>query len=469
MGFGDTLHFDEYKYRREHKYLSTSVIKKKLQQKTMQMASSSFGMGAGIGGAAFTGGLSLLGSAYSARQLSVLDQQTTILKEILAERDEAIPRERKRDYMVGAAIGVVALGIADVVPFLVEDTATSVVANATATTLATHAAPHVAGATLAQHGTIKAFESGVKEVAMSQLHAGAQTVATHAPHVASSLNIDPSHFTSQSTAVFNHGWAQGVSETIKAEGHIVSQATSAAANKGISKWAEHTLNGPRRCIPRFDEDEYRWENEDLNPEVINEMIQENTMQLFTSSFGVGAGIGGAFFTGGLNLFASAYSARRFSVLERLVEVLKHILVDNGHENPRERKRDIVAGAAIEVLAMGVADIVGDVASSVATHASSHVASTALAHHGTVKAFEHGVRDVAISQLHAGSHAIATHAPHAVSSLHIDPNRFVSDLTTAAYNNSWGYEHGVKGMLKLEEEGAHSLTEKGATKGLSRIM
>ncbi|KAG8816672.1 hypothetical protein FRC18_000884 [Serendipita sp. 400] len=234
MGFRDPFRrFDEYKYRRENQHLSTPTIERMLRQKTVELASSSFGMGAGIGGAAFTGGLSLLGTAYSARKYSVVEQQVAVLKSILIERGDDIPRERKRDFAVGAAIGVVALGIADVIPLAVHDAATSVAANATATAVATHAAPHVASATIAQHGTIKAFEAGAKEVAMSQLNAGAHAVGMHTSHAVSAMNVDPTQYSAHASA-FNYG----AEAAIKAEGKAATEAAKAVASAGISRGAE---------------------------------------------------------------------------------------------------------------------------------------------------------------------------------------------------------------------------------------
>ncbi|KAG8829598.1 hypothetical protein FRC17_006337 [Serendipita sp. 399] len=88
MGFFDTFGFDEYKYRRDHEHQSTSNLEKKLKEKKGQIARRAFGVGAGIGAAAFTGGVSLVGTAYSARQISVIDQQCDILKDILRRRGQ---------------------------------------------------------------------------------------------------------------------------------------------------------------------------------------------------------------------------------------------------------------------------------------------------------------------------------------------------------------------------------------------
>ncbi|KAG8850713.1 hypothetical protein FRB91_008845 [Serendipita sp. 411] len=86
MGFFDTLGFDEGRYRRDHKNEATPVLLKKLKEKKGQIGRRAFGVGAGIGAAAFTGGISLVGTAYSARQISVIDQQCDIIKAILRER-----------------------------------------------------------------------------------------------------------------------------------------------------------------------------------------------------------------------------------------------------------------------------------------------------------------------------------------------------------------------------------------------
>jgi hypothetical protein len=110
MGIGDTFSFDQTAYYWKHCDMSNDVLERKHSKKVMQTTASSFGVGAGIGLAIFTGGLSLAGSVYSARQADVINEQIYIIEGILAQRGRPIPRRRLRDELAGGAIGVASFG-----------------------------------------------------------------------------------------------------------------------------------------------------------------------------------------------------------------------------------------------------------------------------------------------------------------------------------------------------------------------
>ena len=59
-----------------------------------------------------TGGLSALHTAYAWRQMSVVKQQRKILEYILQEREEELPRTRKRDVLGGILVAAASAGTA---------------------------------------------------------------------------------------------------------------------------------------------------------------------------------------------------------------------------------------------------------------------------------------------------------------------------------------------------------------------
>jgi hypothetical protein len=111
MGVLDTLRFSEKKYREKHSKWSDRDLIKKHHEKVMIHTMNAGGATAGVLGAAATGGVSLLQTAYSARQMSVVKQQRKILEQILQDRGVGKPRKRTRDKLGGVALAAVSAGI----------------------------------------------------------------------------------------------------------------------------------------------------------------------------------------------------------------------------------------------------------------------------------------------------------------------------------------------------------------------
>lgn len=91
--------------------MSNAALFKKHHEKVVVHSANAGGAAISFLGAAATGGVSLLHTAYSARQMSVVKQQRKVLEHILDERGLVKPRKRKRDKIGGAAIAVVTAGV----------------------------------------------------------------------------------------------------------------------------------------------------------------------------------------------------------------------------------------------------------------------------------------------------------------------------------------------------------------------
>jgi len=105
---------------------------------------SIFSVGWGIGLAPCTMGMSLLGSAYSARQIHIIYQQVKLIEREIASRDGEIPRHRKRDFVYGVMIGltgvVIGVGIGQCIQPLIGPVVVGL-ASSGVTVLAHQAAP----------------------------------------------------------------------------------------------------------------------------------------------------------------------------------------------------------------------------------------------------------------------------------------------------------------------------------------
>ncbi|KAG8806466.1 hypothetical protein FRC17_004976, partial [Serendipita sp. 399] len=97
MSLSDTLHFDEFRYRDVHQDLPLTTLRAKLKELDESESAHGVGLGYSLLGAVATGGLSLLGTAYTGRQLSVINQKMKILKEIIHQRsnEEEAPASPK--------------------------------------------------------------------------------------------------------------------------------------------------------------------------------------------------------------------------------------------------------------------------------------------------------------------------------------------------------------------------------------
>jgi hypothetical protein len=134
MGLDDLFQFDAAAYRAKVRTLSDDALRQRQCIKTRQNLGGAWSVGFGIGGAVFTGGLSLIGTAYGARRMSVAQQKIEIVNEEMARRGAENYEERKRDTLIPCAIGVLTAGIG----FGIDD----LCASATIGTLATQELAH---------------------------------------------------------------------------------------------------------------------------------------------------------------------------------------------------------------------------------------------------------------------------------------------------------------------------------------
>ncbi|CAD0083022.1 unnamed protein product [Aureobasidium vineae] len=111
MGLDDIVSFDAAAYIAKVRKMDHAELRKREICKTRQIYSSSWSIGAGVGVAFFTAGLSLVGSAYGLRKMSIAEQKLVIVQEELKSRELDLYKERKRDFFIPMAIGVVTAGI----------------------------------------------------------------------------------------------------------------------------------------------------------------------------------------------------------------------------------------------------------------------------------------------------------------------------------------------------------------------
>ena len=179
MGIRDTFAFDSDKYARklnDKEKCSDRQLKKKHHQKCLAITTRGCGISAGIGLAPFTLGITLFSSAYSWRQMIVLEKQKKLIEEECRARMIPEPRERKRDIAIGSAVGVATMGLSAAIPFGVDSLAGEAVVGAASTAstafgtavdhLTLHAAELANAASQGGHG----LYHGVQETLTSQAH-----------------------------------------------------------------------------------------------------------------------------------------------------------------------------------------------------------------------------------------------------------------------------------------------------------
>lgn len=113
MGLLDTFRFNKKAYIIKVKNSDSRMLLKKHQAKMRKHYACIMRVGCGIGFAIHTLGISVIGSAYYARQMHVLHQQARFIEQEIASRENVIPRRRKRDVAVGLFVGSHSLHLAD--------------------------------------------------------------------------------------------------------------------------------------------------------------------------------------------------------------------------------------------------------------------------------------------------------------------------------------------------------------------
>jgi len=176
MDIQDTFAFDSDKYARnlnDKEKCSDRQLKEKHHQACMQIMACSCGVGAGIGAAPFTLGISLASSGYSLQRIIVLEEQKKLIEEECRARKIPVPRERKRDIGIGSAVGIMTMGLGDAIEIGADLLAGEAVVEAASAAsggvdhLTPHGAAELANAASQDgHG----FSHGVQETLTSQAH-----------------------------------------------------------------------------------------------------------------------------------------------------------------------------------------------------------------------------------------------------------------------------------------------------------
>jgi hypothetical protein len=158
MALGDTFGFDEAKYAEKIKSYTTQRLHEDEQIKYRQRVGAGVSTGGGILLAPLTGGVTLIGSLYGARRLSIADQKLHIIEAELKSRGIEPFTPKDSDVFIPAAITAATLGIAHGLPIEAH------LASHASSTLATEAVAHTG--TQAVHDVVadpSMFVHGMKE------------------------------------------------------------------------------------------------------------------------------------------------------------------------------------------------------------------------------------------------------------------------------------------------------------------
>jgi len=179
MGIRDTFGFSSRRYAVKQEKCTDRELKKKHHRKCLEIIICSSGVGAGIGAAPFTFGLTLAPAAYSLRQVNILCRQKELIEKECMRRKLPVPRERKRDFAIGLAVGIGSVGLSAAIPIGVHSLAGHAVAGAanTASTAFGSATHHVS---MHAHTLATAVNQGGHGLA----HGSKETLTSQAHHLA---------------------------------------------------------------------------------------------------------------------------------------------------------------------------------------------------------------------------------------------------------------------------------------------
>ena len=246
MGPRDTFNFDSDKYARHLKdkaKCSDRQLKKKHHQKCLQIMACSCAMGAGLGAAPFSCGVTLVSSAYAFRQMVVLGNQKGLIEKECRSRNISVPRERKRDIGIGMAVGIGTMGLGVAIPLGLDSLSGQAIvgaADAASTVFgdaAHHLSPHAAElANAASHGG-HGVVHGIHETLTSQAHHLAHHGTVGASELCAPFQYLPSGDGTASVA----GVVAGVQGTMKVEEFVGHMAGGCALDRA----------GTKIAIPRY--------------------------------------------------------------------------------------------------------------------------------------------------------------------------------------------------------------------------
>ena len=126
MGYGDLLKkFSSSDYHGHITKLSEQDIRQREISKRRQIHGANFKVGAGVGAAVLTSGVSLLGSGLGLRQKSIAEQKLAVIQSHMNEQGWELHKETKRDKIIPLAAGIVGLAVGGAVDFGLSDLATA--------------------------------------------------------------------------------------------------------------------------------------------------------------------------------------------------------------------------------------------------------------------------------------------------------------------------------------------------------
>ncbi|KAI0107913.1 hypothetical protein F4776DRAFT_675066 [Hypoxylon sp. NC0597] len=109
MPIRETLNFNANDYRRKVRGYPTEKLKQQEIAAGRKIVSGSFAVGAGLGGAYLTGGLTLLLAGYKARSTYVANKKHEILQGELHRRNVALHDIDGKDMVIAGSIGTMAV------------------------------------------------------------------------------------------------------------------------------------------------------------------------------------------------------------------------------------------------------------------------------------------------------------------------------------------------------------------------
>jgi len=218
MGLLDTFSFDSDAYARHLGDYSDHELKKKHHEKCSKIASCAVGGGAHLAAAPILG-VTLATSAYSFRQMEILNDQKELIEQECGYRNIPLPRERKRDLAIGVAVAIASAGLGDAISVGVDWLSGHPIEEAASTASTTfgdsihHLSSHSDElANAASHGG-DGVVHGIHETIASQAH----HLAHHGTVGACELYAPFQYLPSDDAAACMEGFGAGVLGTMEAE------------------------------------------------------------------------------------------------------------------------------------------------------------------------------------------------------------------------------------------------------------
>ncbi|OCK73842.1 hypothetical protein K432DRAFT_447616, partial [Lepidopterella palustris CBS 459.81] len=264
MALGETLHFDEAKYKQKIRALSIPELQEREVAKHRQIVSSNYSIAVGGVVGLATGGVGFVGSAYGVRRSYIANKKLELLINELAQRGVELYKMKAKDYIIplasGAAGTAVGIGIAD-------GLASHFTSTAATQAFASHsAAVHGTNAVNAALGDPTHFAEGLKigiegqshemaNIGTIGVHGASETAAMHSAALA-----DPSIQALPTSEII--GASVGMATMQTAEVHLVSLLASNAwrivGNNGSRSQPITILSPPGTCTRMSNLTDFVW-------------------------------------------------------------------------------------------------------------------------------------------------------------------------------------------------------------------